>query len=327
MIRIEQYNSGEKIPNLLPGIFFHSEQFFHILEKSSGIQPVMLVAYDDNEEKGHLLAMFKRDIRLIPPGIYHWCSIYSEGVYNSNGTDCNEIFSLFIERLLKIMDFKYLFIEARYIADSRITYRTFSKYNFVPRDDLRIYISLHSRRPEERLSRAYHSHIRRAKLRGVTFRQATERKEIELGIKLLKKYYASKFDRYFAPTGLLTDILLGKNESLDVRMFVVYNKEGKMIGSSICLYSANRAFLLYNCGLRKSYPLLYPGIISVWAAIKDAHTRGVPHFEFSVSGTPLKKKIGYRKFLLNFGCKQVSTLRWYRHRWNWLNKILRKIYV
>ena len=227
MIRIEQYNSGEKIPNLLPGIFFHSEQFFHILEKSSGIHPVMLVAYDDNEEKGHLLAMFKRDIRLIPPGIYHWCSIYSEGVYNNNGTDCNEIFSLFIERLLKIMDFKYLFIEARYIADSRITYRTFSKYNFVPRDDLRIYISLHSKRPEERLSRAYHSHIRRAKVRGVTFRQATERKEIELGIKLLKKYYASKFDRYFAPSDLLTDILLARTKASTSECSLSTTKRGR----------------------------------------------------------------------------------------------------
>ena len=31
----------------MPGIFFHSEQFFHILENSPGIKPIMLVAYDD----------------------------------------------------------------------------------------------------------------------------------------------------------------------------------------------------------------------------------------------------------------------------------------
>ena len=328
MIRIEQYRSGEKLPRLLPGIFFHSEQFFHLLENSPGIKPMMLVAYDGEKEKGHLLAMLKRDLRILPPGIYHWCSIYSEGVYAEEKGDRNELFAMFIDRLLKILDIKYMFIEVRYIADTRNTYRTFSKYNFVPRSDLRIYNSLHSRKPEERLSRAYHAHIRRARTRGVTYGQIKEKKEIETGIKMLKKYYASKVDRYFAPTELLTNMLMGTTEnSPDTRMFAVYNKEGKMIGCSICLYSEGRAYLLYNCGLRKSYPLLYPGIMSVWAAIKDAHKRGYAHFEFAVSGTPLKKRIGFKNFLLNFGGKQTSTLRWYRYRWNWINKILRKIYV
>ena len=328
MIRIEQYKSGEKLPALMPGIFFHSEQFFHILENSPGIKPVMLVAYDGEEEKGHLLAMLKHDFRIIPPGIHHWCSIYSEGVYADKGCDRNEILSMFIDRLLKILDFRYTFIEVRYIADTRLTYRTFSKFNFVPRNDLRIYNSLHSRKPEERLTRAYHSHIRRAKARGVTYRQITEREDIEAGIKMLKKYYVSKVDRYFAPTELLTRMLTRHEEHTpDTRMFAVYNKDGKMIGCSICLYSEGRAYMLYSCGLRKSYPLLYPGIMSVWAAIKDAHERGYAHFEFAVSGTPLNKYRGFKNFLLNFGGKQTGTLRWYRFRWNWVNKILRKIYV
>ena len=328
MIRIEQYKSGEKLPTLMPGIFFHSEQFFHILENSPGIKPVMLVAYDGEEEKGHLLAMLKHDFRIIPPGIHHWCSIYSEGVYADKGCDRNEILSMFIDKLLKILDFRYTFIEVRYIADTRLTYRTFSKFSFVPRNDLRIYNSLHSRKPEERLTRAYHSHIRRAKARGVTYRQITEREDIEAGIKMLKKYYVSKVDRYFAPTELLTRMLTRHEEHTpDTRMFAVYNKDGKMIGCSICLYSEGRAYMLYSCGLRKSYPLLYPGIMSVWAAIKDAHERGYAHFEFAVSGTPLNKYRGFKNFLLNFGGKQTGTLRWYRFRWNWVNKILRKIYV
>ena len=328
MIRIEQFNSGEKLPALMPGIFFHSEQFFHILENSPGIKPMMLVAYDGEQEVGHLLAMLKRDFRIVPPGIFHWCSIYSEGVYAEEKSDRNEIFSLFIDHLLKILDFKYMFIEVRYIADTRNTYRTFSKYNFVPRHDLRIYNSLHSRKPEERLSRAYHSHIRRAKARGVTFGQINEREKIEQGIRMLKKYYASKVERYFAPTELLVKMLTKSEEKTpDTRMFAVYNKDGRMIGCSICLYSEGRAYLLYNCGLRKSYPLLYPGIMSVWAAIKDAHERGYEHFEFAVSGRPLNKRLGFKNFLLNFGGKQTSTLRWYRLRWNWINKILRKIYV
>ena len=328
MIRIEQYNSGDNLPELLPGIFFHSKDFFRILEQSSGIKPVMFVAYENKKEIGHMLTMFKRDFRIIPPGIYHWCSIYNEGTYRNDCKERNKYFSMFIERLLKIIDFRYIFIEVRYIADSRNTYQTFSKYNFVPRRDLRIYNSLHSRKPEERLSRAYHTHIKRAIARGVTYKQATETNEIEEGLNLLKKYYASKIKRYFAPPDLLMKLLANNNNNKpQMRMFAVYNKKKKMIGCSICLYYNERAFLLYSCGLRKSYPLLYPGIISVWAAIKDAHQREFSHFEFAISGMPLNKNIGFRNFLLNFGGKQTSTLHWYRFRWNWINKILRKIYV
>ncbi len=327
-MRIEQYKGGDKLPALIKGIYFHSEEFFHLLENSSGITPIMLVAYDGDEELGHMLAMLKSDKRIIPPGIYHWCCIYSEGVYNEKYSNCNTLFHHFMQRLIKSLDIRYMFIEARYIIDSRTTYSTFSRFGFVPRNDTRIYISLHSRNPEERLSRAYRTHIRRAMARGVTCSQATTETQIKEGMQLLKKYYASKIARYFAPTSLLQKMLVDNVEdSPDARMFVVRNKEGKMIGCSICLYTQERAYLLYSCGLRKSHPLLYPGIMSVWTAIKDAYERGVPHFEFAVSGAPLRKNIGYRNFLLNFGGKQVSTIRWYRYRWSWINKILRRIYV
>ncbi|MBR5150480.1 MAG: GNAT family N-acetyltransferase [Bacteroidaceae bacterium] len=326
MIRIEQYNSGDKLPELSDGIYFHSGEFFHVLEKSPGIKPVMFVAYDDREELGHMLVMLKRDMRIVPPGIFHWCSVYGDGVY-SDKADVNDVLRLFMERLKKMLGFKYSFIEARNIADPRNTYRTFSRMGFAPRNDSRIYISLHSRAPEERLSRAYRTHIRRAMARGVTYHMATDAKEIEQGIKLLKRYYASKITRYFAPEKLLLGMLLDDNDqSPCARMFTVYNRDGKMIGCSICLQSGDRAYLLYHCGLRKSHHLLYPGIMSVWAAIKDTHERGVSHFEFVVSGVPLNRHIGYRNFLLNFGGKQISTLRWYRTRWSWINKLLRKIY-
>ena len=326
-MRIEQYRSGDKLPSLIKGIYFHSEEFFRLLENSSGITPVMFVAYEGDTELGHMLAMLKRDLRILPPGVFYWCSIYGEGVYSPQCTDCNALFYQFMQRLINSLDFRYIFIEARYIADTRMTYRTFSRFGFVPRDDTRIYISLHSRRPEERLSRAYRTHIRRAVARGVTYAQATTEAEVKEGMLLLRKYYASKVARYFAPTGLLQKMLLGDmGGSPDVRMFIVRSKEGKMIGCSICLYTQQRAYLLYSCGLRKSHPFLYPGIMSVWAAIKDAHARGVPHFEFAVSGAPLKN-MGFRNFILNFGGKQVSTIHWYRFPLGWLNKILRKIYV
>ena len=77
--------------------------------------------------------------------------------------------------------------------------------------------------------------------------------------------------------------------------------------------------------MRKTYAWLYPGVMAVWAAISHAYEKGYQHFEFADAGLPFKK-VGYRNFILNFGGKQVSTRRWFRFRWNWLNKLLTLLY-
>ena len=50
------------------------------------------------------------------------------------------------------------------------------------------------------------------------------------------------------------------------------------------------------------------------------------HFEFIEAGLPFKK-FSYRDFILRFGGKQLSTRRWFKVRWNWLNRLLIRIYV
>ena len=53
--------------------------------------------------------------------------------------------------------------------------------------------------------------------------------------------------------------------------------------------------------------------------------KGYEHFEFMDAGLPFKK-FGYRDFILGFGGKQMSTRRWFRFRWTWLNKIVCWLY-
>jgi len=74
------------------------------------------------------------------------------------------------------------------------------------------------------------------------------------------------------------------------------------------------------------YAPQYPGVLSVWMALKDARLNGYQHLEFIDVGLPFRKH-GYRDFVLQFGGKQSSTRRWFRLRWNFLNNILIKIYI
>lgn len=328
-MRIEIYTKSKTLPQLADGAALHSAMMFRILERSRGCKPYMLVGYDDEgKEIGHLLISKRRRLRLIPPVLSYWYSINGEGVYNCGNEEREKIFSAFLNRIFDMFDFRHSFIELLNVEDSRFAYSTLSRHSFIPMRDQRLYISLHSKNPQERLTRAYKAHIRRAEKSGVTGQRATTPQDISEGLTLLRNYYRSKIQRRLPHVKTLRTMLYTPDGTLSdqAKLFIVKHKE-KTIGSSLCLYEKGRASLAFSCGLRKSYPFLYPGIMAIWTAITDAYNSQYDHFEFlEARALPLFK----RKFintLLNYGGKQVGTLRWYHFRWNWINKILRRIYV
>ena len=327
-IQIRIYTKSNDIPLLQEGSILHSEQMFRSVEKIRGCTPYMLVAYNSKgDEIAHILVTRKRKFHLFLPILTHSYTINGEGVYNST---CNreDIFNLFLYKVIELFDHRNSYMEIQNIEDSRFAYGTLSKHNFIPIKDQRIYISLHSKAPQERLTRSYRAHIRRAENSGVTCRIATCKEEIDTALHLMKNYYISKTRRRLPDVEALQNMLHDTSGNLSdkAKLFIVSHKE-KIIGSAICLYDKERANLAYSCGLRKSYPMQFPGIMAIWAAISDAHLKGYAHFEFlEARNLPFF----HRKFistLLNYGGKQKGTLRWYRFKWNWMNKILHAIYV
>lgn len=327
-MHIKIYTRSEDLPQLQEGSALHSEPLFRSLEKTRNCTPHMLVAYDSGEkEVAHILVIRKRYFSLLPPMFTHRYTINGEGVY-ANGINREEVFALFIAKLFEKHGFRHSFIDVQNIEDSRFAYGTLSSHGFTPIKDQRMYISLHSKDPHERLARPYRAHIRKAENCGVTYRRATSKSEMSEALHLMRGYYMSKTRRKLPEIKALLDILHDAQGNLSekAKMFIVSYK-GKIIGSSICLYDSDRTNLAYSCGLRKSYPMQYPGIMAIWAAITDAYAHGYSHFEFlEARNIPLFHK-KFTGTLLNYGGKQKGTLRWYRFRWNWLNKILHAIYV
>lgn len=328
-MRIDIYTKSDKLPELIDGPILHSAMMFRAHERSKAGKPYMLTAYDnDGNETGHLLIVKRRNIRLFPPVLSTWYSIQGEGAYSPHCHNKEEIFSLFLEKVFDMFDFHHTYIEVQNIDDSRFAYGTLRSHSFIPMRDYRNYISLHSKEPQERLSRAYKAHIRKSEERGVTFRRASSERDIKEALQIMKNFYRSKTRKRLPDTSILFDMLHNSDGTLsdNAKMFIVLYKN-KIIGSSICFYEKERAMLAYSCGLRKSYPLQFPGIMAIWAAISDAHKNGYPHFEFlEVRGVSRLRK-SFLSTIGNFGGKDVSTLRWYHFRWNWINKFLRWIYV
>lgn len=329
IMHIEVFTRSETLPELIEGSVLQSAFIFRIIENNKWCKPHMLVAYDDNhEEIGHIIVVKRSSFFIIPPLIKFWYIINGEGTYREGYKEREAIFNLFMEKVFEIFDFHHAYISVRNIEDSRFAYSTFCTHDFVPIRDRRLYISLHSKPPQERLSKAYRSHIRKAENMGVTHYRATSEKDITAGISLLRKYYISKTRMSLPDKKTLFAMLYEKDGTLSekARLFIVKYKE-KIIGSSMCIYDKERAYLAYCCGLRKSHPLQYPGIMAIWAALTDAHKSGYPHFDFLEARGLSQIHYNFLNTLLNYGGKQVGTFRWYHFRWNWINKILRAIYV
>ena len=65
--------------------------------------------------------------------------------------------------------------------------------------------------------------------------------------------------------------------------------------------------------------------MTIWGAIKRAYDEGCDHFCFLDVGLPYRKN-KLRDFILGFGGKQVSSLRWFRFRYSFINRILSRIF-
>ena len=328
-MHIEVFTKGCQLPELAVGSVLQSAPIFRAIEGNRHCKPYMLVAYDGNgEELGHLIVIRYSRFTILPPFVKSRYIINGDGVYSSRCTDREAVFAKFIEKVLKIAEFHHVYIKAHNIDDSRFAYGTLSSNGFVPMRDRRLYISLHSKPPQERLSRAYKAHIRKAEAAGVTLRRATGDDEINEALIMMKNFYRNKTRKRLPSTECLYRMLHNDDGTLsdNARMFLVIYKD-RTIGCSICLYEKGRALLAYSCGLRKRFPLQFPGIMAIWAAITDADRQGYEHFEFlEVRGLSRLRK-SFLGTIGNFGGKDVSTLRWYHFKLGWLNKFLRWIYV
>ena len=141
---------------------------------------------------------------------------------------------------------------------------------------------------------------------------------------MLHHVYSFKIRRHFPSLRFFRELERQFMERQQSRIFVVTYR-GRIIGGSACIYSGTTAYLWFSGGMRKTYALQYPGILAVWAALRDARQRGYRHLEYMDVGLPFRRH-GYRDFVLRFGGKQISTRRWFRFRWEWLNRLLSKFY-
>ena len=323
-IQLMTYRSGSTLPTLPGKSLSCSSELFHVYARTPGYSPILVVASIDGKPVAKLLAVIRRSARLFPPSIIKRCELFGTGEYFDQTLPQDELFGEMLEHLTQEVKNECFLIEVRNLPTALFGHRHFRHNKYFSINWLRVYNSLHSLAPEKRLDSSRLREIRQAQKLGVTTQMAKTKEEIDSFLRLLQLNYSSKLRKHFPDLQLFRLLMQLNTDQETARIFIVKYKE-RIIGGSFCIYMEDRTHLAFSFGLQKTYRRLHPRTMAIWAAMTDAHQKGYQHFEFMDAGLPFKHT-GYRHFLLSFGGKQISTRRWFRFGWEWLNRLAGWLY-
>lgn len=314
-IKVVIISKSENLPPMQCNKLFHSDEMFKIIEKTPGQKPYMVIAYDDDKIVAHMLVMLRRRGSLFPPYLFTQGRAYGEGEYTP---DCNkeEVFGEMLKCITKeLRKALCLYIEFSDLSTKMFGYSKFRSNGFFPVHWMEIHNSLHSMKPEKRLTVKIRKSLINANKSGLKTKLATTDKEFSDFFKILKNYISIKIRRYIPDSKLFRDLLQKGYGNI----FTTYHKD-IMVGGCLCVYSETNCYMWYLAS-KKNFYRKRTNAITTWAAIKHAYNQGYDHIYFMDVGLPFKRN-NFREFILSFGGKPVGTYRWFRCSIKWINKFL-----
>jgi len=320
-LKTKIYTSGDHLPEgLNKDNFFHSPQLFALAETTPRQKPYLItLETEGGDVRAQMLALVRFRSSWLPPYLYRHCRIMGEGVYASP-EEKEQLFGIMLNTLAKKLGPKVFYMEVSHLSQKMLGYKLFRENRFFPVRWMSIHNSLHSHAPEERLSERKMKRINQAYERGIVTDEVQSEADFTAFMRLLRQHNWLKPKRYVPHESFFKSI----KEKGGGRLFVTRYRD-HIIGCSVCVYSNGQSYLWYAAYRRKTYAFLHPNELTIWHAIKDAHSRGYEHIYFMDVGLPFRKN-AFREFILRFGGKPVSTYRWFRFRWKWLNKLLSWLY-
>jgi len=303
--------------------FFHSRQFFEIARQTPRHKPYMAVVRSgEGGVMAHFLAIVRYRTSWWPPYIYMHCRLLGEGVYSyaHEGKSDSELFAMMLDALRRKLSLRVLYIEVSNLSQKMFAYRELKQLQFFPVHWMSIHNSLHSHAPEERISERLQKHIDNAYARGVVTREVSGEQDFQEFMRLLRRHHWLKPRRYIPDKKFFLAIKHQHHGRLYLTRY-----HNHVIGCSAVAYSNQNAYLWYAAFRRKSFVRLHPDELTIWHALKDAHSRGYQHMFFLDVGLPFSRN-PFREFILRFGGKPVSTYRWFYCTIRWINTLLSWIY-
>ena len=315
------YSKMEKLPDIIDDNFFHSRELFSMSVQTPRMKPYMAVCTDESGRVvSQLLSIVRYRTSILPPFFFMHCRILGEGEYAQSDFKREDLFNEMLQAITNKLNKLTVYIEVSNLKQKMFAYRNFRQLNYFPVHWMSIHNSLHSRTPEERITEKLQRRIDNCYARGVTIKEIESEAEFVSFAKLLRKHHWLKPKRYI-PDNHFFKLAMNSDS---FRLFVTKYHD-HVIGCAACVYSQHNAYLWYSAFRRKTYLPLHPDTMTIWHCIKYAHSQGYEHINFMDVGLPFSKN-PFREFILSFGGKPVSTVRWFRFSIRWINSLLSWIY-
>lgn len=336
-LQLTTYYKGADLPDALLDVHpFHSKQLFLLYEKTKSYTPVMVTVSDDEQLLGQMLAVLRSNWRPFPPFYIRRCEVYDTGVYiplseykkpvahgllEVHWHEC--LFDALLQELTQEASHQCFLIEFRNIHNGLFGYKHFKKENYFPHHWLRIVHHLDNWK--EDISSSRFRSIVRARAGKARMRCINSSTEIPDIYKLLRIQMSARVVKQLPTPAFLVHfyhdfVATGKGE-----IYLVHYKD-KLIGCSLAILWKGTSYLWFSVGHGRRFPFQFPNTMAIYAAIQDAWHRKFPLMEYVSVGASITHH-HYTALVASFGGDQVSTRRWFRYRWGWLNRLLRFFYL
>ena len=307
--------------------FFQTPELYCIYNLTKNYHPNVIFALDEkNNIVGLLLYVIQKENNGLISGILTSRSLIIGGPLISEGPEYFIILKSLIEYYENIISGKILYTEIRNLTDNKKLKKHLPEfgYNYVPHLNFIVDISEGSESAWMNLSQAKRRGIRKGKANGVKFEECRDIATLKEFAHGLHFFYKEIIHKPLPDVSFFLSLLSDKRISKRVKVFVVRNNIGKVIGGMVCPFYRNTIYEWYIYSDRDQKKF-YPSEIATWNPMSLASKRKYKKFDMMGAGKP-DQDYGVREFKKGFGGTLVSYGRFKKIEKAFLSKIVFGLY-
>ncbi|GAB4286514.1 MAG: hypothetical protein Kow0068_12090 [Marinilabiliales bacterium] len=286
------------------GNFFQSTkayQFFHSVEK---YEPILLVAIENTEIIGSLLAVIIRE-----PGLKGYfsrrCIIWGGPLVKD---DNPEIVHKLLEKLNEKVTAKAIYTEFRNLFDVSHFFKVFNDNGFTFIEHLNYIVPIANEdNAWTNLSSSKRRQIRKSFKNGAEIVEPTHIEQIKEFYAILNNLYQEKVKKPLPDFDFFEKFY----QSPEMGKYFLIRHEKTIVGGIMCSIYKDTIYEWFICGKDGEKKNIYPSVLATWAPIEYAAKNGLKYFDFMGAGSA-ESDYGVRDFKSKFGGELVQYGRFLR---------------
>jgi len=281
------------------GNFFQSLEAFIFFTSVDTYNPLLVLAIEDDDIIGSLLAFVIRGNKLITGYLSRRCIIYGGPIVKNKDP---EIVNKLLNQLDNEVSDKAIFSEFRILYDMKSYKEVFNSNGYILEDHLNYIVPIISTEGNKKLLHTSKRRQINLSIRnGAEIIEAKSLKDIEAFYKILSFLYKTKIKKPLPEFSFFEKFYSNK----ELGKFFLVKYEEEVIGGIMCPIYRDKIFEWFICGLDGEIKNVYPSVLATWAPIEYGINNGLKYFDFLGAGKP-NVDYGVREFKSKFGGQLVN---------------------